>query len=138
VAQEQSCGGKARLLYSRGIYSPKENSPPEKAACFVEALSSIRAPGHLNDPRMVREELVGLPGWRGPSEKWAHHNILRPSPVPQDFICSSAMVLGHSIPFHLSKSSLAILEECGHLSTLEQPEQVTDALREWLLRIETF
>ncbi|MFH0777152.1 MAG: alpha/beta fold hydrolase [Candidatus Eisenbacteria bacterium] len=35
-------------------------------------------------------------------------------------------------------SSLAILEECGHLSTLEQPEQVTDALREWLLRIQTF
>lgn len=30
-------------------------------------------------------------------------------------------------------SSLAIIEECGHLSTLGQPRQVSDALMKWLL-----
>jgi pimeloyl-ACP methyl ester carboxylesterase len=29
-------------------------------------------------------------------------------------------------------SNLTIIEDCGHLSTLEQPRQVTDALRAWL------
>ena len=33
----------------------------------------------------------------------------------------------------ISSSSLAIIEECGHLSTLGQPQQVTEALKEWLL-----
>lgn len=29
-------------------------------------------------------------------------------------------------------ASLRVVERCGHLSTLERPEEVTDALREWL------
>jgi pimeloyl-ACP methyl ester carboxylesterase len=32
-------------------------------------------------------------------------------------------------------SSLAIIEECGHLSTLGQPQRVTEALRKWLLEV---
>lgn len=32
-------------------------------------------------------------------------------------------------------SSLAIIEECGHLSTLGQPQQVTEALKKWLLGV---
>ena len=35
----------------------------------------------------------------------------------------------------ISSSSLAIIEECGHLSTLGQPQQVTEALKEWLLDV---
>jgi pimeloyl-ACP methyl ester carboxylesterase len=30
-------------------------------------------------------------------------------------------------------SRLAIIEECGHLSTIEQPEAVTALMRDWLL-----
>ena len=33
----------------------------------------------------------------------------------------------------IPNSSLTIIEECGHLSTLDRPQQVTDALRKWLL-----
>jgi pimeloyl-ACP methyl ester carboxylesterase len=29
-------------------------------------------------------------------------------------------------------SRLRVIDECGHLSALERPEEVTAALREWL------
>jgi pimeloyl-ACP methyl ester carboxylesterase len=29
---------------------------------------------------------------------------------------------------------LCLIEECGHLSTLEQPHAATDLMRDWLLR----
>jgi pimeloyl-ACP methyl ester carboxylesterase len=35
----------------------------------------------------------------------------------------------------IPNSSIAIIEDCGHLSTLDQPRQVTDALRKWLLNV---
>ncbi len=36
----------------------------------------------------------------------------------------------------ITGSELRILENCGHLSPLEQPQQVTEALKEWLGRID--
>jgi pimeloyl-ACP methyl ester carboxylesterase len=35
----------------------------------------------------------------------------------------------------ISSSSLAIIEECGHLSMLGQPQRVTEALEKWLLDV---
>jgi pimeloyl-ACP methyl ester carboxylesterase len=35
----------------------------------------------------------------------------------------------------IPNSSLTIIEECGHLSTLDRPQQVTDALRKWLSNV---
>jgi pimeloyl-ACP methyl ester carboxylesterase len=35
----------------------------------------------------------------------------------------------------ISNSTLVVIENCGHLSTLGQPEQVTSALRDWLLSV---
>ncbi len=34
----------------------------------------------------------------------------------------------------IPKATLKIIEDCGHMSTLEQPEQVTAAMRQWLIR----
>jgi pimeloyl-ACP methyl ester carboxylesterase len=34
-------------------------------------------------------------------------------------------------------SSLTIIEECGHLATLGQPQQVTEALKKWLLNVKS-
>lgn len=34
----------------------------------------------------------------------------------------------------IPRSELVILDQCGHLSTMEQPKLVTDAMRVWLLR----
>ena len=36
--------------------------------------------------------------------------------------------LAHLIP----RARLAVLEDCGHLSTMERPEQVTALMRDWL------
>ncbi|MGD9831583.1 MAG: alpha/beta fold hydrolase [Piscinibacter sp.] len=35
---------------------------------------------------------------------------------------------------HIAGSTLAVIERCGHMSTMESPEAVTAALREWLAR----
>jgi len=32
----------------------------------------------------------------------------------------------------IPNSRLAVIEDCGHMSTMERPEQVTNALIEWL------
>ena len=34
----------------------------------------------------------------------------------------------------IPRSDLVVLDECGHLPTLEQPEAATYAARSWLLR----
>lgn len=36
----------------------------------------------------------------------------------------------------IAGSSLVIVEECGHLSTLSQPRQVTEAIRQWVSNLE--
>jgi pimeloyl-ACP methyl ester carboxylesterase len=33
---------------------------------------------------------------------------------------------------HLRRATLAVIEQCGHMSTLEQPDAVTEAMRIWL------
>jgi pimeloyl-ACP methyl ester carboxylesterase len=49
----------------------------------------------------------------------------------QDALCSYEMheYLASAIP----NTKLCVIEECGHLSTMEKPEEVTLALRSWLL-----
>jgi pimeloyl-ACP methyl ester carboxylesterase len=62
-------------------------------------------------------------------------------------ICAPAMVLAARedalMPFEVSEEMakgipgavLEIVEHCGHISSLEQPEAVTARLREWMQRI---
>jgi len=33
---------------------------------------------------------------------------------------------------HIPGSTLRVIERCGHMSTMEQPEAVNAALRDWL------
>jgi pimeloyl-ACP methyl ester carboxylesterase len=40
--------------------------------------------------------------------------------------------LAHEIVAGIAGAQLAIIADCGHLSTLEQPERVTAALVEWM------
>ncbi len=53
----------------------------------------------------------------------------------QDALCSVAkhVEMNHLI----GRSTLAILENCGHLSPLEQPGQVTEHLARWRSRVRT-
>jgi pimeloyl-ACP methyl ester carboxylesterase len=48
----------------------------------------------------------------------------------QDTLCSPA--LHAAIAAAIPNARLAIIEDCGHLSTREQPEAVTALLRDWL------
>jgi pimeloyl-ACP methyl ester carboxylesterase len=43
-------------------------------------------------------------------------------------------VLSHheEMASRIPRSRLVVIEECGHMSTMERPEEVTAALREWL------
>lgn len=35
----------------------------------------------------------------------------------------------------IPESSMVVIENCGHLSTLERPEAVTEAMKEWLVHV---
>lgn len=50
----------------------------------------------------------------------------------EDVLCTAEMhkEMHKKVPH----AELVIIEQCGHLSTIEQPEQVTDAMRKWLLK----
>lgn len=71
--------------------------------------------------------------------------LARPSAVPDlpQITCPTLVLTGREdtvVPLEthemmaaaLPDSRLVIVEQCGHLSTLEQPEIVTQALRDWL------
>lgn len=68
----------------------------------------------------------------------------RPS-LPQ-ISCPALVLCGHDdvvtpVQVHeemaaaIAHASLVVIEECGHLSVIEQAQQVNDALEQWLLRI---
>ena len=61
------------------------------------------------------------------------HHILCPTLVlagREDMVCPVA--LHEDMAQRIPHARLVIVEHCGHLSTLEQPEIVTAALRDWL------
>jgi pimeloyl-ACP methyl ester carboxylesterase len=71
--------------------------------------------------------------------------LARPSAIPDlpNITCPTLVLTGREdtvipVAIHeemaqqLPNSRLIILEHCGHLSTLEQPQQTTQALRDWL------
>ena len=35
----------------------------------------------------------------------------------------------------IARSKLEIVQDCGHLSTIERPDAVTEALRAWIARL---
>lgn len=49
----------------------------------------------------------------------------------QDVLCP--VKLHQEMAEHIQDSKLVVVEDCGHLSSLEKKEDVTQAMREWLL-----
>lgn len=49
----------------------------------------------------------------------------------QDKLCS--LLMHEYLVSVIPDSTLSVIEKCGHLSTLERPEEVTAVLRDWLL-----
>jgi pimeloyl-ACP methyl ester carboxylesterase len=103
-------------------------------------------PAHRHDPilrRIVLEmaEAVGVDGFLNqvhaqlarPDSSGDLARIICPTLVltgRQDEVCTVA--IHEAMVAQLPNAQLVIVEECGHLSTLEQPEQVARAMRAWL------
>jgi pimeloyl-ACP methyl ester carboxylesterase len=64
--------------------------------------------------------------------------MLRDVRVPTLVICGrqdqgTPLAASEEIAAGIPGSRLAVIEDCGHLSTIEQPQAVTALLRDWLL-----
>lgn len=106
--------------------------PPERVAADPELAQAVRA--------MVREvarkafpgqvkALMGRPDSRGDMPRYA---------CPTLVLCGRQDTLtplaGHEEMAGLIPGArLAVIEECGHMSTMERPQAVTALLRDWLL-----
>jgi pimeloyl-ACP methyl ester carboxylesterase len=86
-------------------------------------------------------ETVGITAYRRQTEAIIARADSRPTlstiRVPTLVLCGrqdAATPLSQSeeIARGIAGSTLAVIEECGHLSTLEKPAEVTRALRDWL------
>lgn len=104
-------------------------------------------PNHQKDTTLRKQvfemaEHIGIQGFV--NEVKAQLN--RPSSMPTlpHITCPTLVLTGREdivIPVHIHEqmadqlphSRLVIVEQCGHLSTMEQPNIVTQALRDWLL-----
>ncbi|TVT40525.1 alpha/beta fold hydrolase [Hymenobacter setariae] len=119
----------------------------EAATVMGETLVSVMHPAHQRDPglRAVNQrmgEAIGLAGFTRQVEAVLSRPDSRPSlaaiAVPtlvlvgeQDQLTppDAAQEIAAAIPH----ARLVIIPECGHGSTIEQPQAVNDALRSWLL-----
>lgn len=109
-------------------------------------LPKVVHPGRVEDPGIVAA-VEGMAHAVGPAafERQERAIIERPDSrgnLP-DISCPTLVLCGREdslTPVHLHEelaggipgASLRVVEHCGHLSTLERPEEVTEALREWL------
>ena len=103
-------------------------------------------PSRLNDERLVRvidemAERTGIPGYLRQQSAIMSRADFRP--FLKQIGCPTLVLCGRQdaltpVGFHdeiaaaIPDARLVILEECGHLSTLERPVEVNAALRAWL------
>jgi pimeloyl-ACP methyl ester carboxylesterase len=103
-------------------------------------------PDHRRDLRLREAvldmaESIGIQGF----VNMVKAQLNRPDSTPDlpNITCPTLVLTGREdtvipLPVHvamagaLPNSRMVIVEQCGHLSTMEQPEIVTHALREWL------
>jgi pimeloyl-ACP methyl ester carboxylesterase len=103
-------------------------------------------PSRSNDPELARvvqemAEHVGLEAYRRQQAAIVGRPDFRP--MLAGIACPTLVVCGREdaltpLAFHeeiaraVPNARLAIVENCGHLSTLEQPVAINDLLRDWL------
>lgn len=101
---------------------------------------------HANDPAIVTRlarmaAKVGVDGFA--RQQTAIMNRVDSRPLLPRIACPTLVLCGREdaltppevageMAGNIPDSRLVIVEECGHLSAIEQPEQVTEALRAWL------
>jgi pimeloyl-ACP methyl ester carboxylesterase len=103
-------------------------------------------PGHrenmaLRTEILLMAEEVGIDGFINQIKA----QLARPDSTPDlaSITCPTLVLCGeedtlctpeihHELSRHIPNSLLHIISQCGHLSTMEQPEVVTSAMRKWL------
>jgi pimeloyl-ACP methyl ester carboxylesterase len=101
---------------------------------------------HLKDQSILLRlgrmaEQVGVDGFE--RQQTAIMDRVDSRPLLQEIHCPTLVLCGRQdtlTPMELAQemadgianSRLIVVEECGHLSAIEQPARVTDAMREWL------
>ena len=109
-------------------------------------LPTLLHPSHLGDASITQPILdmaaeVGADGFV--NEQIANMNRSDSRPLLVDIHVPTVVIVGHqdqSTPIEraremaadIANARLVVLEECGHMSALERPAEVTAALRRWL------
>lgn len=116
------------------------------AAAVAQLLPLLLHPDHLHDARLVNllAEMaagVGLDGFI--RQQTAIMGRADSRPLLQHIACPTLVLCGRQdqltpLALHeeihagIAGSRLVVVDECGHMSTMEQPAQVNQALVEWL------
>ncbi len=118
---------------------------------FAEVTTEVLLPRLLHPDRLSQTDLtdlildmalnVGPEGFRRQIEALMSRPSSLPTlpaiTVPTLVLCGredrlTPLALHEEMVAHLPEAELVVVEHCGHLSTLEQPEAVNAALRRWL------
>lgn len=109
-------------------------------------LPGLVHPGRLKDLNLI-EKIIKMAEDIGPKAMIKQMKALMTRPDAREHLskinCPTLVLLGRqdalcSIEMHefltsaIPNAKLCVIEECGHLSTMEKPEEVTLALRSWL------
>jgi pimeloyl-ACP methyl ester carboxylesterase len=109
-------------------------------------LPRLLHPAHLDDPALVdvvkaMARAIGRDGFVSQQEAIIGRADSRPTLArigcPTLVLCGredalTPLALHEEIHAGIAGSSLVVIERCGHLSTLERPDEVNDAVRRWL------
>ena len=124
-------------------------NPSGPGDVFASFLPRVVHPAHINDARLVEllrsmGEAVGIEGFI--RQQTAAMNRPDSRPTLRSINCPAVVICGREdqvTPLELSEEMVAgiadarlvVVEDCGHMSPLEQPTEVTNALRRWLSSI---
>jgi len=113
----------------------------------VELLCSVLVhPGRLNDT-VLKRQIADMAHRMGPEVFFRQQRAIidRPDQVANlsKITCPTIVVCGkqdqitpvecsEEMAAHIKTSELAIIPDCGHMSTMEKPEEVSSALHYWL------
>lgn len=124
-------------------------STDDYAASVAQLLPNLLHPDHLGDTGLVAllaEMAVSVGRVGFVSQQTAIMGRADSRPSLKDIACPTLVLCGRQdtlTPLSLHKemhegiqgSRLVVVDDCAHMSALEQPEQVTAALRTWLAEV---
>ena len=115
----------------------EELKPNYMAQCHrdnIALLDAVLAMGMTLGPSVFERQSLALRDRPDSSETLSTIDV----PVlvlcgAEDTLCPVA--LHEAMAEQISEAELVVVDHCGHLSTMEQPDAVTEAMRRWLARI---